>query len=1232
MYRIAHFGDVHIHNLQRHDEYRTQFEKIYEKLEEQKPDRIVISGDLFEKFVEISNEAKALSSDFLKKLASFCKVIIVPGNHDLMKKNKKRLNSVFTLVHIMDNPNIVYYGKSGFYNDDDIVWVNYSHLEKDIIPWVNIPHTKDKDKIYIALYHDPIVDSVTSTGMAFRGNKYKSMSDFKDNDFVMLADIHKHQYFRRNKSAAYCGSTIQQDFGETPDNHGYLLWDIESRTKFKSEFIEIPNEYNYINFYLHKDEGIDYDDLDFNHPLLNEKSSVKVHWTELSANINFENELKIRKYFKEVHNIPSIKIDRNRIYTDVSKVEMVSESIDILDSSVHRKIFIEFLDVNGYDEQFIEKVLKIDDIISERLNIDKDNLGIVWDIEKVWFNNFKSYGDDVVVDFKEMGQNALIQVGGENQQGKTTILDAISYILYGKTTTTLKREKNGDNRYINNKRDLDYCDGGTHININGNIFTVIRRTERKWNRAKTDITSCSTVVDYYKGYDTSEDNKLTDEDKNKTQSFIESAIGDFDDFIRLILTTADNINEILSMDRAVFIDSIIKDAGYDIFEKKLAEFKDYKKTETKDDIKIDVSKYKKSIEEKEENLLNYKQNKNRFIDEIKELEDSKLPLLSKKDDLLTDIDKIDERISNIDVDELNLSIDSESEKITTRKEQLKKIDELKLEILSYDADKVKNKRIELNTLKDTVSDNNTKISEYSNKITELSGDIKTINKDIENIIDSHIRSIEDDSNKLEKDLSDTKDNFKTKVIEYSSVLKDDLNNIVSQKNDYKKDIDNLKEEGKKLKTLNEELESSKVCITCERPLDDVDPSIINSKIENNKKELSKIIAKYKEINPKYEELSKSIDTYKDKLDKLSKGVYDFDDELNLLHTEYNNKKKEADGLIIDNERKINLIKDGNLPSDLQEKLKPSNNDKNIKLEKISELEDSKKDLEKVNEIKSDEIEKVKKEIEELEKEESKYQKKKDAISLEEKVKADIERCENLIKDYQRDIDSYNSQLEKIKNNDKIKSEIETINSEISEINDNISNKVDSKTQMESKIAVLENEIKNLQKDIKTFEKQKERDEILDVYMKCVHRDGLPSYLLKKSIHVINQELNNLLTDVDFNLFFDDELNLKLNHDVKIESTQNAIESSGMERTFCAIALKMALRKINSKSRPNFIMLDEIMLKLLNASVDKFIVLLDNIKTQVDKLVIIEHIHPINYDVLIQVVKNNLGISNLEIEN
>jgi len=77
-------------------------------------------------------------------------------------------------------------------------------------------------------------------------------------------------------------------------------------------------------------------------------------------------------------------------------------------------------------------------------------------------------------------------------------------------------------------------------------------------------------------------------------------------------------------------------------------------------------------------------------------------------------------------------------------------------------------------------------------------------------------------------------------------------------------------------------------------------------------------------------------------------------------------------------------------------------------------------------------------------------------------------------------------------------------------------------------------------------------------------------------------------------------------------------------------LKLALRKINNKSKPNLILLDEIMGKLVAESVDLFIQLLDSIKNYVDKVMIIEHTHPINFDVLIDVEKDDNDISSMKV--
>jgi DNA repair exonuclease SbcCD ATPase subunit len=93
---------------------------------------------------------------------------------------------------------------------------------------------------------------------------------------------------------------------------------------------------------------------------------------------------------------------------------------------------------------------------------------------------------------------------------------------------------------------------------------------------------------------------------------------------------------------------------------------------------------------------------------------------------------------------------------------------------------------------------------------------------------------------------------------------------------------------------------------------------------------------------------------------------------------------------------------------------------------------------------------------------------------------------------------------------------------------------------------------------------------------------------------------------------------------------NAIESSGMERSMICIALKMALRKVNNKSKCDMVLLDEIMGKLIDESVEQFIELLNNIKQQVDKVIIIEHIHDVNPDYVIDVSKDKNGISKFEL--
>ena len=120
MINLIHTSDIHIHNTDRHEEYITQFEKLYEIVKSNDIDIVAIVGDLFDNYIEISNEAKIIAGNFLNNLSKYSKeVIIVSGNHDLRKKALNRINSIETVVKLINNPKVTYFDKSGFYD----VWI-----------------------------------------------------------------------------------------------------------------------------------------------------------------------------------------------------------------------------------------------------------------------------------------------------------------------------------------------------------------------------------------------------------------------------------------------------------------------------------------------------------------------------------------------------------------------------------------------------------------------------------------------------------------------------------------------------------------------------------------------------------------------------------------------------------------------------------------------------------------------------------------------------------------------------------------------------------------------------------------------------------------------------------------------------------------------------------------------------------------------------------------------------
>jgi FtsZ-binding cell division protein ZapB len=361
--------------------------------------------------------------------------------------------------------------------------------------------------------------------------------------------------------------------------------------------------------------------------------------------------------------------------------------------------------------------------------------------------------------------------------------------------------------------------------------------------------------------------------------------------------------------------------------------------------------------------------------------------------------------------------------------------------------------------------------------------------------------------------------------------------------------------------------------------------------------VSQILEKDKEILKLSEEKDKGID---DKKNKMDSELYVYMSKMQNFKIDY--IQDEVDTIL---NRKNKLISEND---ELEIKI----ND-NIKFINRANIE----------------IEKVKNKIDELKNEKSKYEFYKDLQRQRDNLKSNTDKTLRLINDNKKLKDNYEKSLDLIKENEKINESIKNNDSLLNLLRSNRDTINNDKLSLSNKITLHKKILSDLEYKLSQYREQVLINEQHDVYLKLVHRSGLPTYLLSKNIDLLNKELSDLLTNTNFVIFFDEDLNLKLQHDGRVGEI-NVIETSGMERTFSAIVLKIVLRIINFKSKSNIMFFDEIINRLVGKSVGKFLELLETLKTKLDKIIIIEHNNEIMSDSIINVVKDKDGISTFEI--
>jgi DNA repair exonuclease SbcCD nuclease subunit len=255
--KIAHIADIHFRNFQRHIEFRAICENFLDQMVKIKPDRIVIAGDLVHSRNQISPELVNEVSWFLNACSKVCgKVIIIPGNHDIVEQNKERMDALTPIINALDVHNIVYYSKSNVYEDENIAWVVYSIYDNNMTPEAIMVNTYP-DKVKIGLYHGIINGATNNLGFKFMHGA--DVEKFSVCDVVLCGDIHKRQVLQ-TKSGTHVimpGSMIQQDFSETVSEHGFNLLTVSENKVTDYTFSDIENPIKYLNFKINDFEDIE---------------------------------------------------------------------------------------------------------------------------------------------------------------------------------------------------------------------------------------------------------------------------------------------------------------------------------------------------------------------------------------------------------------------------------------------------------------------------------------------------------------------------------------------------------------------------------------------------------------------------------------------------------------------------------------------------------------------------------------------------------------------------------------------------------------------------------------------------------------------------------------------------------------------------------------------------------------------------------------------------------------
>ena len=270
-----------------------------------------------------------------------------------------------------------------------------------------------------------------------------------------------------------------------------------------------------------------------------ENPYIQVIWEDTPENFTQERIKSVKQYFYKKYNSTNVNVITKVKATEEDQ-QTIDVSVNIMDKNYQRELIKSYLESKGNDNVY-DKVVEIDNAVENYLIANDPEISPFkrWYIKKIEFSNFLSFGEDQVLDFEKCNGITVVESDPPNFGGKTVLtVDLLLFLFFNTTTKTTKAEE-----IFNRFTDKNKVTVKGEILIDGDDYIIVRTIERK--KSKAGEWNVKTELDFFKKLADGQLQNFTGEQRRETENFIKTSIGDMDDFLMTIVTTASNLEDLI---------------------------------------------------------------------------------------------------------------------------------------------------------------------------------------------------------------------------------------------------------------------------------------------------------------------------------------------------------------------------------------------------------------------------------------------------------------------------------------------------------------------------------------------------------------------------------------------------------------------------------------------------------------------------------------------------------------